>query len=66
VVTVKYKNALIALGLDDFEFKKEEKRRFELLEEHMDVEIYEVSSADWNKKTEPEYDDQPLRKGPFT
>lgn len=61
-VTVKYKNALIAHGLDDFElekelnrlfpdreiYQKEEKRRFELLEEHMDVEVYEVSTGDWN------------------
>ena len=61
-VTVTYENALIAHGLDDFDFEaernrlfpdkekylKEEKRRFELIEEHMDVEIYEVSTSDWN------------------
>lgn len=60
-VTITYRNVLIAHGLDDFDIETEtkllfpdqemfiieEKRRFEILEEHMDVEIYEVSIDDW-------------------
>ncbi|MEM8568939.1 MAG: hypothetical protein AAGF85_20945, partial [Bacteroidota bacterium] len=55
-VTVVWKNALMAFGLDDFDmeafnrklypdqerWKKEEQRRFELIDEHMDVQVYEV------------------------
>ena len=60
-VTVVWKNALMAFGLDDFDvdafdrklypdqerWKKEEKRRFELIEEHMDVQAYEVNPSKW-------------------
>jgi len=60
-VTITYKNTVIAHGLDDFDFEAlsmelfpdqethaaEEQRRFELLEEHMDVEIFEVSTDGW-------------------
>ncbi len=62
-VTIVHKNALIALGLDDFDieaddkrlypdqerWKKEEQRRFELIEEHMDVQVYQVDPANYSK-----------------
>lgn len=55
-VTIVWKNALMAHGLDDFDteafdkklypdqerWKKEEQQRFELIEEHMDLAVYEV------------------------
>ncbi len=61
-VTIVHKNALIALGLDDFDieadnkrlypdqerWKKEEQRRFQLIEEHMDVQVYEVDPASYS------------------
>ena len=60
-VTITYRNILIAHGLDDFDFEAEskklfpdqetfeaeERRRFELLEEHMDVEVSEISTDAW-------------------
>lgn len=60
-VTITYKNIIIAHGLDDFDaeaaakalfpdqatFAAEEKRRFQLLEEHMDVEVFEMSTDGW-------------------
>lgn len=60
-MTITYKNILIAHGLDDFDieaetkrlfpdqetFAVEEKRRFELLEEHMDIEISEIPTDGW-------------------
>ena len=60
-VTITFKNVLVAHGLDDRNFdlviremypdedrfKEEERRRFELLEEHLDVEIIAVSTEDW-------------------
>ena len=61
-VTVVWKNALMAFGLDDFDmeafnrklypdqerWKKEEQRRFELIDEHMDVQVYEVDPASYS------------------
>ena len=63
-ITVVCKNALIALGLDGFDmdaenkrlypdqetWKKEEQRRFELIDEHMDVQIYEAESISYDQK----------------
>ena len=60
-VTVVWKNALMAFGLDDFDlgafnrtlypdqerWMKEEQRRFELIDEHMDVQVYEVNPAQY-------------------
>ena len=61
-VTVVWKNALMAFGLDDFDaeafdkklypdqerWKQEEQRRFELIEEHMDVQVYQVDPANYS------------------
>ncbi len=60
-MTITYKNILIAHGLDDFDieaetkrlfpdqetFAVEEKRRFELLEEHIDIEISKIPTDGW-------------------
>ncbi len=62
-VTVVCKNALIALGLDNFDmdaenkrlypdqetWQQEEQRRFELIDEHMDVQIYQVDAIYYQK-----------------
>ena len=61
-VTVVWKNALMAFGLDDFDmeafnkelypdqerWKKEEQRRFSLIDEHVDIQVYEVDPSNFS------------------